>query len=72
MMVVPFFAITSSILTGWFRDMEFEADGVLGKYVYLPDAMGYGPTLLLIVLFLLIWYLVVTWNEETNKLIVPM
>ena len=72
MMVVPFFAITSSILTGWFRDMEFEAEGVLGKYVYLPDAMGYGPTLLLIVLFLLIWYLVVTWNEETNKLIVPM
>ena len=72
MMVVPFFAITSSILTGWFRDMEFEADGVLGKYVYLPDAMGYGPTLLLIVLFLLIWYLIVTWNEETNKLIVPM
>jgi len=34
--------------------------------------MGYGPTLLLIALAMLIWYLVVTWNEETNKLIVPM
>ncbi len=72
MIVVPFFGIASSILTSWFRDYEFEADGVLGKYVYLPDVMGYGPTLILIALVLLIWYLVVTWNEETNKLIVPM
>lgn len=72
MIVVPFFGIASSVLTSWFRDYEFEADGVLGKYVYLPDVMGYGPTLILIALVLLIWYLVVTWNEETNKLIVPM
>ncbi|MGA7276662.1 MAG: YeeE/YedE thiosulfate transporter family protein [Desulfocapsaceae bacterium] len=72
MMVVPFFAISTSIVTAWFKDNDFEADGVLGKYVYLPDVMGYGPTLLLIAAFLLVWYLVVSWNEETNKLIVPM
>jgi uncharacterized membrane protein YedE/YeeE len=72
MMVVPFFAISTSIVTAWFRDNEFEADGVLGKYVYLPDVMGYGTTLLLIAAFLLVWYLVVSWNEESNKLIVPM
>ena len=72
MIVVPFFGIASSILTSWFRDYEFEADGVLGRYVYLPDVMGYGPTLLFVAVFLIIWYLVVTWNEETNKLIVPM
>jgi len=72
MIVVPFFGIASSIMTSWFRDYEFEADGVLGRYVYMPEVMGYGPTLLLIGLAMLIWYLVVTWNEETNKLIVPM
>lgn len=71
-MVVPFFSITSSIMTAWFRDMEYEADGVLGSSVYLPEAMGYGPSLLLIAAAMIIWYLVVTWNEETNKLIVPM
>ncbi|MCG6931251.1 MAG: YeeE/YedE family protein [Desulfofustis sp.] len=71
-MVVPFFAISSSIMTAWFKDYEYEADGVLGKYVYMPDALGYGPTLLIIAVIMLIWYLVVTWNEETNKLIVPM
>ena len=72
MMVVPFFAVSTSIVTAWFRDNDFEADGVLGSFVYLPDVMGYGGTLLLIAAFLLVWYLVVVWNEETDKLIVPM
>ena len=72
MMVVPFFAISSSIMTAWFKDQEFETDGLLGSYVYMPDAIGYGPTLLVIGAVMIAWYLVVTWNEETNKLIVPM
>jgi len=72
MIVVPFFAITSSIMTAWFKDNDFEADGVLGSYVYLPDIFGYGPTLLLVGCAMIAWYLVVSWNEETNKLIVPM
>ncbi len=71
-LVVPFFGISNSIMTAWFKDMDFEADGVLGKYVYLPDVMGYGPTLLLIGLLMALWYVVVTWNEDSNKLIVPM
>ncbi|WP_456385024.1 YeeE/YedE thiosulfate transporter family protein [Desulfolithobacter sp.] len=71
-LVVPFFGISNSIMTAWFRDMDFEADGVLGKYVYLPDVMGYGPTLLLIGLLMALWYVIVTWNEDSNKLIVPM
>lgn len=71
-MVVPFFAVSTSIMTAWMNDNDFEADGVLGSFVYLPDVLGYGPTLTLIAGFMIIWYLVVTWNEETNKLIVPM
>ncbi len=72
MMVVPFFAISTSIMTAWMKDNDFEADGVLGSFVYLPDVFGYGPTLILIAAFMILWYLVVSWNEETNKLIVPM
>lgn len=71
-MVVPFFAVTNSIFTSWFKDNDFEADGVFGKAIYLPDVMGYGPTLFVIIGAMLIWYLVVSWNEETNKLMVPM
>jgi hypothetical protein len=72
MLVVPFFALSNSIMTAWFRDKNFEQDGVLGSYVYLPDVMGYGGTLLFIAAIMGIWYLVVTWNEDTNKLILPM
>jgi len=72
MIVVPFFAITNSIFVAWFRDNDFEANGVFGKSIYLPDVMGYGGALLLIGVILAVWYVVVTWNEETNKLVVPM
>jgi hypothetical protein len=34
--------------------------------------MGYGPTLIMIALIMALWYVIVTWNEDSNKLIVPM
>ena len=78
MIVVPFFAITNSIFVAWLQDNEFEANGYLGSKVYLPAVhfhgwtLGYGGALLLIGLIMALWYVVVTWNEETNKLVVPM
>ena len=72
MMVVPFFAISNSLLTTYIKSNDYEADGVLGSFVYLPDYFGYGGSLMIIGAFLCAWYLIVTWNEETNKLIVPM
>jgi uncharacterized membrane protein YedE/YeeE len=63
------------------RDFREEADtdsllvfgGKLGEFVYMPDTfLGYGGTLVLITLAMAAWYLVVTWNEDSNKLIVPM
>ncbi len=71
-LVVLFFGLSNSVMVAWFRDNDFEADGVLGKFVYLPDVLGYGPTLVLILAFLALWYVIVTWNEESNKLLVPM
>jgi uncharacterized protein len=69
---VPFFAISNSLMIAWFSAYQFEEKGYLGSYVYMPDAMGYGPTLGFIAAFCLIWYLVVSWNEDSNKLILPM
>lgn len=71
-LVVPFFAISNSLITKWFKAAKFEDDGVLGRFVYLPDVMGYGWTLGLIGLSMALWYVIVTWNEDSNKLIVPM
>ncbi len=71
-LVVPFFAVSNSLLTGYFKDNDFEADGKLGKFVYLPDVLGYGGTLFLIAIIMMAWYLIVQWNEDTGKLIVEM
>ncbi|MCF8056088.1 MAG: YeeE/YedE family protein [Desulfocapsa sp.] len=76
-MVVPFFGIANSLMTTWFKnfgpdEINLEKSGGLGSYVYLPDVMGYGGTLAMIAFIMMVWYLVVTWNEDTNKLIVPM
>ncbi len=76
-MVVPFFGIANSLMSTWFKnfgpdEINLEKSGGLGSYVYLPDVMGYGGSLAMIAGIMMVWYLVVTWNEDTDKLIVPM
>ena len=77
-LVVPFFAISNSLITKWFKGMDLEGAfedgaGKLGSFVFMPDTfLGYGGTLILILLVMAVWYLVVEWNEETNKFVVEM
>jgi uncharacterized protein len=71
-LVVPFFALSNSLMVAWFSHYNFEEKGYLGRYVYLPDVMGYGYTLALILGFCLLWTLIVSWNEDSNKLLLPM
>ena len=67
------FGITNSIATAWFKDNDIEADGHLGKAIFMPDTfLGYGGTLILIAFIMIMWYLIVDWNEDSNKLIVEM
>ncbi len=65
--------IREAIASGGSIDVTgLEQAGHLGRYLYLPDSMGYGATLLVIALAMALWYVIVTWNEDSNKLIVPM
>jgi uncharacterized membrane protein YedE/YeeE len=65
--------IREAIASGGSIDVTgLEQAGKLGKYIFLPDVMGYGYTLLLIGFAMALWYVIVTWNEDANKLIVPM
>jgi len=66
------FALSTSVTSLWVKSMEWEENGVLGKYVYMPDTLGYGLSLAIILFAMAAWYVVVTWNEESNKLILPM
>lgn len=71
--VVPIFAVTNALMTAWFDKAGFEASGKLGKAIFLPDTfLGYGGTLALILGAMAVWYVVVDWNEESNKLVVEM
>jgi uncharacterized membrane protein YedE/YeeE len=50
----------------------FEGGSKLGSYVYMPDYLGYGGTVALILLVMAAWYLIVDWNEDTNKFTLEM
>ncbi|OCC16200.1 hypothetical protein DBT_0017 [Dissulfuribacter thermophilus] len=77
-LVVPFFGVTNALMVHWFKAIHMEGVGPmhvgskLGKHIYLPDVFGYGGTLLLIAIIMGLWYLIVDWNEDTNKFIVNM
>ncbi len=76
--VVPVFGVSNALMTKWFRAIHMEGVGAyhegskLGIHLYLPDALGYGGTLLLVALAMALWYIIVDWNEDSNKLIVEM
>ena len=71
--VVPFFGISAALMDKWFKAGGVEAGEKLGKYVYMPDTfLGYGGTLILILAVMAAWYLIVDWNEDSNKFIVEM
>jgi hypothetical protein len=76
MITVPFFGVSNAILTGYFKEWEWEgtqeAASTLGKWVYMPDSIGYGWTLAIVAAAMGAWYLVVKWNEDTGKFIVDM
>ncbi len=77
-LVVPFFGISNAIMTRWFKAIHMEGTGPmhegskLGIHLYMPDALGYGWTLAIVALAMALWYIIVDWNEDSNKLIVEM
>jgi len=45
---------------------------LMGHRVFLPDFLTYKWTLILLIAFLLVYYLLATWNEETDKITVEI
>ncbi len=66
------FALTNSLVRHFFAEYEVIENGYLGKAIFMPEYLGYAGTLLLIALVVLVWYIVIDWNEDSNKLVLEM
>lgn len=70
-LAVIFFALSTSLFKAWINASEgFRA--LMGNRVFLPHFLTYKWTVILIVIFLLIYYIAATWNEETDKFTVEI
>ncbi len=79
-LAIPFFGLSNSFMTRWFQRYDFEGleawraegvtdGGVLGYFIYMPDHLGYWGTVILIGILMFAWYVIVSWNEKTNKFV---
>ena len=65
------FALTNSLTKAFMNAWE-PLRSFIGVRVFLPDVLGYGWALLGILVLLGAWYLVVSWNERTDRFVVEM
>lgn len=70
-LAVIFFAMSTSLVKNWIKKSESLAK-LMGQRVFLPDHMGYGWSLIFLIALLAIYYLLATWNEETDKFVVEL
>ena len=69
--VVFFFALSNAIFRHLLDNVwEVWDKGILGRAVFLPDYFGYGGSFILIALVIAIWYIIVDWNERSEKFII--
>ena len=67
--------ICFSLSTSLFKALIKGSPGfaaLIGQRVYMPDFLTYKWTLVVMVLVFGAYYLVATWNEETDKFTVEM
>lgn len=64
------FATTNSLMNVFLRTTGWRQK--LGKAVFLPYTFGWGGSILFIAFIMLLWYLLVSWNEESNKFTVGL
>jgi uncharacterized membrane protein YedE/YeeE len=71
MLAVVCFALSTSLVKTWIQSSK-TLTALMGHRVFLPDYLSYKGTLIVLILIMLVYYLAVTWNEETEKFVVEM
>lgn len=65
------FALSTSLFKALIKSSQ-GLTALMGHRVFLPDYLTYKWTLIIIVLIMFIYYMVATWNEETDKFTVEL
>jgi hypothetical protein len=63
--------LSTSLVKAWIQSSK-TLTALMGHRVFLPDYLSYKGTLIVLILIMLVYYLAVTWNEETEKFVVEM
>jgi uncharacterized membrane protein YedE/YeeE len=71
MLAVVFFALTNSLFKAWMNASETLA-AVMGHKIFLPNVLTYKWSLILILFVMIVYYILVTWNERTEKFLVEL
>ena len=62
------FALSGSYFRDWLATSGWSAK--LGEALFLPDLIGWKLGVISVCLLMMVWYLIVAWNEATKKLII--
>jgi uncharacterized protein len=70
-LALVFYALSSSLMKTLLRSNQSWHD-LMGHRFFLPDVMGYPLSVAALFTILMAWYLVVVWNEKTEKFVIPV
>jgi len=62
--------LSTSLFRIWLEDSGWIMK--LGKSVFLPDVVGWKMAIITVIGIMLLWYLIVVWNEVKRKLIIAL
>lgn len=71
MLAVIFLALSASLFKAWVKSSK-AFTSFMGHRVFLPDFLTYKWSLFFIAVIMLIYYVIATWNEETDKFVVEL
>ncbi|MBW2602959.1 MAG: YeeE/YedE family protein [Deltaproteobacteria bacterium] len=71
MLSVISFALSTSLFKAWIKSSE-GLISFMGYRVFMPNFLTYKWSLILVIVIMLAFYIITTWNEETEKFVVEL
>jgi len=71
MLAVICFALSTSLFKTWINTSD-SLKSLMGQRIFLPDFLTYKWSLILVILIMFAYYIIATWNEETERFVVEL